>query len=464
MSTMPVESSATGAARQRGAGPGWPWIVIPALFAIMGLAVWIYQLSKGLQITNMRDNVIWGLYIISFMFFVGLSAGGLIIASAGRLFHVDRFRPIVRLAVVEAAVTIFTAAILIIPDLGMPNRIYNLLVHAHWKSPMIWDITVIAIYLVLSLLYIWLYMRRDLADKGSWMALGTKDTSPEARARDYRLTYALAWVALPAAVLVHSITAWIFGLQISRGFWYSAIMPPLFICSALVSGLALVIIVALLIAALWPCGLRQRPRGLPRWAAGRVHRGRGLPRVQRGPGRKLPRRADRRGQSAVQRTLRTRLRPRGDRRAGDPVRAVGGRLSASAAGVRRDRVGAGADRHLRAPRQSHRHRPRGGADPPRAGHPLGDPGEDGSSFATSSVYFPTGTEILIVLGAVGLAALLFILAVRYLPLREKARSLRYQVPERGEPCALSTPRPATRRAGDVARGGVCRGGPRCTRS
>ena len=246
MSTMPAESPLTGAPRQRSAGPGWPWIVIPAALAIIGLAVWIYQLTKGLQITNMRDNVIWGLYIISFMFFVGLSAGGLIIASAGRLFHVDRFKPIVRLAVVEAAVTIFTAAILIIPDLGMPNRIYNLLVHAHWKSPMIWDITVIAIYLVLSLLYIWLYMRRDLADKGSWMALGTKDTSPEARARDYRLTYALAWVALPAAVLVHSITAWIFGLQISRGFWYSAIMPPLFICSALVSGLALVIIVALL--------------------------------------------------------------------------------------------------------------------------------------------------------------------------------------------------------------------------
>ena len=246
MSTMPVESSATGAARERGAGPGWPWIVVPAALAIIGLAVWIYQLTKGLQITNMRDNVIWGLYIISFMFFVGLSAGGLIIASAGRLFHVDRFKPIVRLAVVEAAVTIFTAAMLIIPDLGMPDRIYNLLVHAHWKSPMIWDITVIAIYLVLSLLYIWLYMRRDLADRGSWMALGTKDTSPEARARDYRLTYALAWVALPAAVLVHSITAWIFGLQISRGFWYSAIMPPLFICSALVSGLALVIIMALL--------------------------------------------------------------------------------------------------------------------------------------------------------------------------------------------------------------------------
>ena len=55
------------------------------------------------------------------------------------------------------------------------------------------------------------------------------------------------------------------------------------------------------------------------------------------------------------------------------------------------------------------------------GTPLGTPAEDGSSFATSSVYFPTGTEILIVLGAVGLAALLFILAVRHLPLREKTQ-------------------------------------------
>ena len=68
----------------------------------------------------MRDNVIWGLYIITFMFFVGLSAGGLIVASAGRLFDVERFAPIVRLAVVEATVTIATAAVLIIPDLGHP--------------------------------------------------------------------------------------------------------------------------------------------------------------------------------------------------------------------------------------------------------------------------------------------------------------------------------------------------------
>ena len=221
------------------------WLIVLGVLIAAGLATWIYQLTQGLQITHMRDNVIWGLYIIFFMYFVGLSAGGLIIASAGRLFGMDRFRSIVRLAVVEAAIAVFVAALFILPDLGRPQQLYHLIINGHWLSPMIWDIVVIGIYLVISLVYLWLYTRRDHAARGSWMALGTKDTSAAARASDSKATYWLAWLALPAAVLVHSITAWIFGLQISRGFWYSAIMPPLFVSSALVSGLGLVIILAM---------------------------------------------------------------------------------------------------------------------------------------------------------------------------------------------------------------------------
>ena len=133
------------------------WIGALIVLILIGLGVWIYQLNQGLQITHMRDNVIWGLYIISFMFFVGLSAGGLIVASAGRLFNVERFTPIVRLAVVEATVCIATAALLIIPDLGNPQRILNLFFHAHWLSPMIWDVTVILIYLVQRVIQLYIY-------------------------------------------------------------------------------------------------------------------------------------------------------------------------------------------------------------------------------------------------------------------------------------------------------------------
>jgi dimethyl sulfoxide reductase membrane subunit len=220
------------------------WVAVLLAFMAVGFVAWLYQLNEGLQATAMRDNVMWGLYIVCFMFFVGLSAGGLIIASAGRLFGVTRFKPIARLAVLEATVAVIAAASFILPDLGHPERLPNLILHANLTSPMIWDITVITIYLILSLLYVWLYTRRDLAARGSVLALGVKDSSPEAHARDERWTWRLAWVALPAAVLVHSVTAWIFGLQISRGFWYTAIMAPLFISSALVSGMALVIVIA----------------------------------------------------------------------------------------------------------------------------------------------------------------------------------------------------------------------------
>ena len=420
MSTVTTETTLAPAAR--GSRGFALWIGVLILLIAVGFGVWVYQMSHGLQITHMRDNVIWGLYIITFMFFVGLSAGGLIVASAGRLFDVKQFAPIVRLAVVEAAVTIATAAILIIPDLGRPQRILNLFIHAHWMSPMIWDVTVILIYLVISLVYLWLYTRRDLAARGSWMALGTKDTSDSARAHDYHLTYILAWIALPAAVLVHSITAWIFGLQISRGFWYSAIMPPLFITSALVSGLSLVVILAFVVRRTGSVSfgdelgsflggllavflaveaflllsevLAGYYPGIPTDAVHQLFSGRYAPgfAVEVIVGLVIP--------FVLLAVAAWRRRPR--------VVVVASVLALIGIFVHRANlivIGLGKDPI---------------ALPP--GTPLGTPQTNGSSFAVSSVYFPSIWEFLIVLGIVALSALLFTLAVRYLPLKEKTEA------------------------------------------
>lgn len=420
MSTVTTETTLAPAAR--GSRGFALWIGVLILLIAVGFGVWVYQTSHGLQITHMRDNVIWGLYIITFMFFVGLSAGGLIVASAGRLFDVKQFAPIVRLAIVEAAVTIATAAILIIPDLGRPQRILNLFIHAHWMSPMIWDVTVILIYLVISLVYLWLYTRRDLAARGSWMALGTKDTSDSARAHDYHLTYILAWIALPAAVLVHSITAWIFGLQISRGFWYSAIMPPLFITSALVSGLSLVVILAFVVRRTGSVSfgdelgsflggllavflaveaflllsevLAGYYPGIPTDAVHQLFSGRYAPgfAVEVIVGLVIP--------FVLLAVAAWRRRPR--------VVVVASVLALIGIFVHRANlivIGLGKDPI---------------ALPP--GTPLGTPQTNGSSFAVSSVYFPSIWEFLIVLGIVALSALLFTLAVRYLPLKEKTEA------------------------------------------
>jgi molybdopterin-containing oxidoreductase family membrane subunit len=197
-------------------------LLVLGILALLGLAAWIYQLSNGLVVTGMRNIVSWGLYITSFMFFVGLSAGGLIVSSSATVFDIPAFKTVAKPAVILSTVCIILACLFILVDLGSPERIFNLLIYAQFQSPLIWDVIVIAIYLTISLLYL------------------KEMNQPDP---DKKKMATLSWVALPSAVLVHSVTAWIFGLQIARVSWHSALMAPLFVASALDSGLALLIIV-----------------------------------------------------------------------------------------------------------------------------------------------------------------------------------------------------------------------------
>lgn len=247
-----MSAVATPVIRAAGRPPRWAFPAwVAALLAVMavGAAAFVYQFINGLSVTGMRNTVMWGQYILFFMFFVGLSAGGLIVASAGRLFGVKAFKPITRLAVLEATIAVILAATFILPDLGRPERVVNILLFFNPTSPMVWDIAIVTLYAAMSAFYVWLYARADLARRGSWLAFGT-GTSPRTMAREERVKSVMAWVALPAAIMLHSITAWIFGLQISRGFWYTSIMAPMFIASALVSGMGLVIILALVLRRL----------------------------------------------------------------------------------------------------------------------------------------------------------------------------------------------------------------------
>jgi dimethyl sulfoxide reductase membrane subunit len=204
------------------------WIGALGLISLWALAAWIYQLTQGLIVTGMRDEVSWGLYITTFAFFVGLSAGGLIMASASEVFGVKSLRPLARVGVLSAAACVLVAAMQIIPDLGRPERVWELFRYPNWSSPMVWDIIIITVYLVFAVV--------DLA------VMTRRGVEPSKRARTLRI---MAYVGLPAAVLLHSITAWIFGLQFARPFWNTALLAPLFVTSAILSGSALIALVAL---------------------------------------------------------------------------------------------------------------------------------------------------------------------------------------------------------------------------
>jgi dimethyl sulfoxide reductase membrane subunit len=204
---------------------------------VVGAIAWTIQLENGLIVTNMRDVISWGLYISTFAWFVGVSAGGLIVSSSAAVFKIKQWQHISKLANLLASVAIALAAFAILPDIGRPDRILNLFLYPNLESPLIWDVTIIFTYLIISLVELGLMISADNARK---LGNENKYVSRE------KLVRGIAFVALPVAVLTHSITAWIFGLQISRPLWNTALLAPIFLASALVSGLGLVILVSVL--------------------------------------------------------------------------------------------------------------------------------------------------------------------------------------------------------------------------
>ncbi len=207
------------AATRRSWAPTWYGLLTGAM--VVGLACFVYQWVNGLAVTGLSNTISWGMYIIAFMFLVGISAGGLIVAAGAELVGSERFASLQRLAVILSGTAIITAAISILPDLGRPQFVWRMLRQPHWTSPLIWDVIIIAVYLTIAALDLYILTR------------------PSPRPG---LLRNVAFVALPAAVLVHSITAWIFGLLVARPFWNTALLAPMFITSALVSGLGLLIV------------------------------------------------------------------------------------------------------------------------------------------------------------------------------------------------------------------------------
>lgn len=226
MSTVARVAVPSGAADRRIGGPLLAWYGVLVAGLLLGLYAFGYQWANGLTVTGLTNAVTWGLYIVMFMFLVGISAGGLIVVAGAELLGTHRFEPLNRLAVIVSGTAIAAAAVSIMPDLGRPQMAWQMLVSPQLTSPLVWDMGVITIYLTIAAIDLWILTR----------------SRPMAKA-----LRVMAIVSLPVAVLVHSVTAWIFGFLVARPFWNTAILAPLFISSALVSGTALVLVVAAIV-------------------------------------------------------------------------------------------------------------------------------------------------------------------------------------------------------------------------
>ncbi|HEY3128355.1 MAG TPA: NrfD/PsrC family molybdoenzyme membrane anchor subunit [Acidobacteriota bacterium] len=227
--------------------PTFIFLLLCAVIAA-GLIYYIGQLRTGLAVTGLNSQVTWGIYIVNFIFCVGLSAGGIAVSALVHAFRIERLKPVALIAEILALSFLIMAAVCIVIDMGRPDRAFFILLHANPYSPLVWDVTVINTYLVLCLALLWCSLRSDLLQLPRQVQLGgflrwvAGDPTESAREKNERLLQRLSFISIPVALALHSVTAWILGLAKGQPGWNTAILAPLFIASALVSGIGVVIL------------------------------------------------------------------------------------------------------------------------------------------------------------------------------------------------------------------------------
>jgi Ni/Fe-hydrogenase subunit HybB-like protein len=231
------------------------WLFILIMFCIVGIWAWGYQISEGLGITGMRDFVSWAMYISNFVFFVAVSLIGLLISSIMHLLKIHWAQPISRVAEQVAIAAVALAGLIIIMDMGRPDRFLNVFLHGRFASPIIWDVTVITTYLAISVLLFYLPLLPDLALmrdrlKGkvpAWqhkiydvLSLGWKGN-----VQQFKLVYhslrILMLLIIPVGLAIHTVTSWLFASTLRAG-WDTTIFGPYFVAGAFVAGTAAVIL------------------------------------------------------------------------------------------------------------------------------------------------------------------------------------------------------------------------------
>lgn len=230
------------------------WVSILVLVSIIGLFAYYRQLKNGLGVTAMRDYASWGIYISNFVFFVAISLVGSLITAVLRLSNAKWSTPLTRISEVIAVSAILFASIIIVVDMGRPDRILNLLLYSRLQSPITWDVIVITTYLILSILLLYFSLLPDLqvliknkANQSPWMTriytfLGSFwHNTPQQEAIMERSISILVVTIIPVALAIHTVTSWLFATTYRPG-WDSTNFGAYFVSGAFLVGAGGVII------------------------------------------------------------------------------------------------------------------------------------------------------------------------------------------------------------------------------
>lgn len=244
-------------------------LVSKAITAILGGGVlmlgitWLFQMIYGLGITGLTRPVMWALYIVNFVYFIGIGHAGTFISAALRVLGIEWRRPISRAAEIVTVFALMTAAMFPIIHLGRSWKAYWLLPYPNGRqlwpsfhSPLLWDLMAITTYLTCSMLFAYIALLPDMANardhtKG-WrhrfyeiLAMGWRGTQHEFMNVETALNV-FSYAIIPVMFSVHTIVSWDFAMALQPG-WHSTVFGPYFVVGALFSGAGAVIIALILL-------------------------------------------------------------------------------------------------------------------------------------------------------------------------------------------------------------------------
>ncbi len=214
----------------KGSGRYWGWIIFLLVLIGIGSGFYSIQWVKGLMVTGMGRDVSWGFYIGQLTYFVGIAAGGVMVVLPYYLHDYKAFGRITILGEFLAVGAIVICGLAVMVDLGNLPRMLNIMLYPNPTSILFYDMIALNGYMILSIIVGWNVLSAE--KKGvkyqTWVKV-------------------LAYISIPWAFSIHTVTAFLYSGLPARHFWLTAIMAPRFLAGAFCSGPALLIILCLIV-------------------------------------------------------------------------------------------------------------------------------------------------------------------------------------------------------------------------
>jgi molybdopterin-containing oxidoreductase family membrane subunit len=208
----------------------WAWVAGLLVVIATGAAAWVHQARNGLVTTNMRDQVSWAFYIGNFTFLVGVAAAAVLLVIPAYVYEWKPIKEVVILGELLAIASIAMCMLFVSADVGHPERLWHLAPFVGRlnvpRSILAWDVLVLNSYIVLNLAIV-TYLLFSLH---------------AGRTPNKRIFLPLVLLSIPAAISIHTVTAFLYNGMPSRPFWNTSILVPRFLASAFCSGPAVLIV------------------------------------------------------------------------------------------------------------------------------------------------------------------------------------------------------------------------------